>query len=139
MTNGPFLQVWMRSEQSKGTAGDDITAVNGRVHLRMQVQCPNWFDVDRVQVFLNSSAASSLNFSRTCHPMLFSDETIRFSKEIKLNLTEDTHVIVAAMGESSRLGPVMGPGHQNEKPIAISNPIFVDVDGKGFVPTASGR
>jgi hypothetical protein len=47
-------------------------------------------------------------------------------------LTTDTHIIVAAAAEKSTLGPVMGPDHAKDMPIAISNPIFVDVDGKGF-------
>ena len=30
------------------------------------------------------------------------------------------------------LGPVMGDEHYSDVPIAVSNPIFVDVDGQGF-------
>ena len=26
----------------------------------------------------------------------------------------------------------MGPDHANDRPVAVSNPIFVDVDGGGF-------
>jgi hypothetical protein len=46
----------------------------------------------------------------------------------------DSHVIVVAVGENSNLGPVMGPQHGSDVPIAVSNPIFVDVDGGGFQP-----
>jgi hypothetical protein len=28
----------------------------------------------------------------------------------------------------------MGPEHAEDKPVAVSNPIFVDVDGGGFKP-----
>jgi hypothetical protein len=28
----------------------------------------------------------------------------------------------------------MGPEHENDKPTAVSNPIFVEVDGGGFRP-----
>jgi hypothetical protein len=41
---------------------------------------------------------------------------------------------VAAIGERSKLGPVMGPEHAADLPVAVSNPIFVDVDGGGFKP-----
>ena len=32
-------------------------------------------------------------------------------------------------------GPVMGPEHADDRPVAVSNPIFVDVDGGGFKPS----
>ena len=57
---------------------------------------------------------------------------MKFDQEIPLHLDRDTHVIVAAIGEHSRLGPVMGPEHADDRPVAVSNPIFVDVDGGGF-------
>ena len=41
-------------------------------------------------------------------------------------------MIVAAIGEKSKLGPVMGPDHAVDRPVAVPNPIFVDVDGGGF-------
>ena len=28
----------------------------------------------------------------------------------------------------------MGPEHADDRPVAVSNPIFVDVDGNGFKP-----
>ena len=59
---------------------------------------------------------------------------MKFEQEIPLRLEGDTHVIVAAIGERSKLGPVMGPEHAADVPVAVSNPIFVDVDGGGFKP-----
>ena len=100
----------------------------------MRVQCPNWFDVDRVQVFLNGRPDEALNFTRQSAPERFSDATVKFDQEIPLRLERDTHVIVAAIGEHSKLGPVMGPEHADDRPVAVSNPIFVDVDGGGFKP-----
>jgi hypothetical protein len=138
MTNGPFLDVWIRSKKMssrpEGTAGDDVIAPDGSAALNIRVQCPNWFDVDRVQVVLNGRSDPVFNFTRDTHSGLFSDEVVRFAAEVELNLVEDTHVIVVAAGERSRLRPVMGPTHQDRKPVAISNPIFVDIDGSGFRP-----
>ena len=104
----------------------------GKATLHVRVQCPNWFDIDRVQVFLNGRAANSLNFTRQSAPEQFSDATVKFDQELILTLAYDTHVIVAAIGEQSKLGPVMGPAHGKDLPVAVSNPIFVDVDGGGF-------
>ena len=46
----------------------------------------------------------------------------------------DAHVIVATIGEGLQLGRVMGPDHGKLPPVAVSNPIFVDIDGQGFKP-----
>ena len=47
----------------------------------------------------------------------------------------DTHIIVATIGEGLTLGPVMGPNYGGKlPPVAVANPIFVDVDGDGFKP-----
>ena len=135
MTNGPFLEVELHATGGSGASaipGDDIAISGGQATLRVRVQCPNWFDVDRVQVFLNGRPAESLNFTRQSAPKQFAAGTMKFDQEIPLHLDRDTHVIVAAIGEHSKLGLVMGPEHANEQPVAVSNPIFVDVNGGGF-------
>jgi hypothetical protein len=137
MSSGPFLEVKLRAGDSQGSEaipGEDLTARDGRATLKVRVQCPNWFDVDRVQVFLNGRPADQLNFTRRSSPDRFSGATVRFEQEIPLRLERDTHVIVAAIGEHSGLGAVMGPEHADDRPVAVSNPIFVDVDGGGFKP-----
>ncbi|MDA2927095.1 CehA/McbA family metallohydrolase [Acidobacteria bacterium AH-259-G07] len=138
MTNGPYLEVNLRVDQPgtkiQGTAGDKVSAVAGKVLLQVRVQCPNWFDIDRVHVFLNGRPVEQLSFTRETTPDLFARGTVKFNHEMSLQLQEDTHVIVAAVGEKSKLGPVMGPEHEEDVPVAVSNPIFVDVDGDGFKP-----
>jgi hypothetical protein len=153
MTSGPYLEVRLTADapgdKSSGTAGDDVEAPGGKAKLRVRVQCPNWFDVDRVQVFVNGRADDALNFTREKTPERFAGGTIKFDQELPLALDADSHVIVAAAAEKSTLGPVMGPQHSKDMPIAVSNPIFVDVDGGGFksngdtlgapLPVASGK
>jgi hypothetical protein len=57
---------------------------------------------------------------------------VKFQQELPLSLQGDTHVLVAALGEKSSLGEVMGPDYGKLMPIAVSNPIYVDIDGGGF-------
>ncbi len=135
MSTGPFLEVKLRAGErptNEAIPGDDLAGPGGKTTLSVRVQCPNWFDVDRVQVFLNGVAAEPLNFTRRSSPERFSNGTVKFEQDIPLRLEKDSHVIVVAIGEQSKLGPVMGPEHGNELPVAVSNPIFVDVDGGGF-------
>ena len=136
MTNGPYLVVQLAADGQTVTAGEDIRVSGGQttVQLHVRVQCPNWFDVDRVQVVLNGRPREELNFRRRVSPDNFSTRTIRFEQTIPIQLEQDTHVIVVAIGEQSALGPVMGPDHAADLPVAVSNPIFVDVDGDGFTP-----
>ena len=39
---------------------------------------------------------------------------------------------MATIGEGLQLGAVMGPDFGKQPPAAVSNPIFIDVDGNGF-------
>ncbi len=134
MTTGPYLEVSLAAAGSDRAAlpGDDLAAPNGRARLRLRVQCPNWFDIDRVQVLLNGRPAESLNFTRASTPDRFSAGVVKFEQTLPLALEQDTHVIVAALGEKLSLGEVMGPDFGKLMPIAVSNPIYVDVDGGGF-------
>ena len=138
MSSGPFLEVSLsaRGRRQKQTAipGDDLAAPGRQGELHVRVQCPNWFDINRVQVFLNGRPAESSTSPaarrRSDSPM----KTVRFEADLPLELKGDTHVIVATIGEGLTLGPVMGPSWGKQPPAAVSNPIFVDVDGGGFTP-----
>jgi hypothetical protein len=136
VSTGPFLNVEARAGSAAAIPGGDLAASDGRVELSVRVQCPNWFDINRVQVFLNGRPASELNFTRRTTPQRFADGTVKFDATLPVELKRDTHLIVAAIGEGLQLGPVMGPTHSRLPPVAVSNPIFVDVDGSGFA--ASG-
>jgi hypothetical protein len=128
ISNGPFVEVKLND----AIPGDDLRLEGGKGKLHVRVFCPNWLDVDRVQVLLNGKAEPNLNFTRKTHPELFGDKALKFEHAIELTLKEDTHVIVVALGEESEIGEVMGPLWGRQKPAAMSNPIFVDVDGGGF-------
>ena len=56
----------------------------------------------------------------------------RFNETIEIELEEDTHIIVATIGEGLEIGPVQGDRRGADAPTAVANPIFVDIDGNGF-------
>ena len=136
MTNGPYLEVTAETgkggDRRKAEIGDDLIAPGGKCSLHVRVQCANWYDVDRVQVLLSGRFVEELNFTRAKTPGRFSGGVVKFDHTIPLELERDEHVIVVAAGMSSTMGPVRGPDHEKEMPIAVSNPIYVDVDGGGF-------
>jgi hypothetical protein len=140
VSNGPFLSVTVSAAPAAGgepktvLPGDDLAAPSGRVELAVRVQCPNWHDINRVQVFLNGRPAKDLNFTRRTTPDRFHDGVVKFEAKIPVELKTDTHLIVATVGEGLELGPVLGPTRGKMPPAALANPVFVDVDGSGFKP-----
>jgi hypothetical protein len=128
MSNGPFLDVSCNG----AIPGDDLKLPGGQPTLAVRVLCANWYDVDRVQVLVNGRPDPKLNFTRATHPKLFRAGAVRFEHKIALQLKEDTHVIVVATDEGKEFGEVMGPLWGRHRPTAVSNPIFLDVDGGGF-------
>ena len=139
MTTGPFLEAKLQIGSGDSVV-EYISGEDARVdpsspasRLWIRVQCPNWFDINRVQVFANGRPLEQLNFTRKTHPHMFSDTHVRFEQKIELPKFErDTHIIVATIGEGLTLGPVMGPESGKLPPVAVSNPIFIDTDGSGF-------
>ena len=142
MSTGPFMSVKATSrhngKERSGTAGDDLVADDGQCRISVSVKCANWLDVNRVQIFLNGRSTDELNFTRRTHPDMFANGVTKFEQTIELDLKEDTHVIVATIGQGLELGRVMGEQYGKRPPCAVSNPIWVDVDGKGFQANGDG-
>ncbi len=136
MTNGPFLEVNARSLEGDNRAlvGDDLAAPGGKVFVHVRVQCPNWLEVNRVQLFVNGKPEPKWNYTRRSHPGKFHQATVVFDEELPVALDGDAHLVVACAGEGKQLGEVMGSGHAKDIPAAVGNPIYVDVDGDGFKP-----
>ena len=133
MTNGPYLEVSAKSGEASAIAGDDLS-YDTELKLDIKVQCANWLDINRVQIIVNGRIDEKWNFSRAKFPDKFHDGVVKFEEQISMKLRRDSHVIVVATGDGLKLGPVVGPSRQDDPPTAVSNPIFVDVDGDGFQP-----
>ncbi len=123
--NGPFIDASFEG----ALPGDDVE-VSGHGTLRVRVETANWLDIDRVQVLVNGRPRPDLNFTRDTHPDAFGPGAVKFKRDIPVTLGSDAHLIVVAIGEKGSTSPIMGP--RGAKPVAMTNPIYVDVDGKGF-------
>jgi hypothetical protein len=131
LTSGPFLQV----QAGDGTLPGGTTRGPGGVKLKVKVQCTDWIDIDRVQVLVNGRQRKDLNFTRVSHPEWFGNDVVKFDRTLDVNLSQDAHLIVVAIGENRDLSTGFGTSPQAKvKPCAYHNPIFVDVDGGGFTP-----
>ena len=136
MSNGPFMEVRAEANVPDQVAevGEDLDALDGKVKIKVRVQCPNWLEVNRVQVFVNGEPKPELNLTQRTHPAKFHRDTVVFDETIELQLDSDAHLVVACAGEGKTHGDVMGPRGAKKMPVAVGNPIFVDVDGDGFEP-----
>ncbi len=134
MSTGPYLSVKgvSKTHDKLALPGDDLIAKDGKASFQVSVQCPDWIDVNRVQVFINGRASKKHNYTRRTAPELFGDlESVqKFKATINVELEKDAHIIIATIGEGLTMEKIMGSGKR--APIAVANPIFVDVDGKGF-------
>jgi hypothetical protein len=129
ITNGPFLTV--RTSDGK-PVGSTVTSP-GFVDLEVRVETADWIDIDRVQVLVNGRALPEYNYTREARPEMFGDGVVQFDQRIRISLQADAHLIVVATSEHL---PLSGAWKANrvpgQRPMAYTNPIFVDVDGNGF-------
>lgn len=130
MSNGPFMEVTARAGTQAAIPGEDLAAVDGKATVRVVVRCPNWIEVNRVQLFLNGRAVESLNVTARKNRELFSEGPEVFDHTFEVELTEDTHVVVACGGMGQSIGRMYGTEEWGRRiPVAVSNPIFIDTDG----------
>lgn len=131
LSTGPFLEVATGSGIVAG--GHDRSS--GALELKVRVQCSDWLDIDRVQVLVNGRQLPEYNYTREKNPEMFGKGVVKFDQTLALDLQQDAHLIVVAVGEGHSLKPAFGSSAQYElQPVAYNNPIYVDVDGGGFQP-----
>ncbi|MBL8812437.1 MAG: CehA/McbA family metallohydrolase [Planctomycetaceae bacterium] len=135
MSNGPFLEVSAKTKNDQATAdpGDDLQVTDGQAVLSVSVQTPNWCDIDVVSILVNGKTTPELTWTRESHPDLFRKETTKFRHDATVQMSTDAHLVVVTGHRTQTLGDVVGPDWGKQHPAAVSNPIFVDVDGNGFV------
>lgn len=129
ITNGPFLKV----TTAEGLPIGSTVVSAGFIDLDIQVQTPNWLEIDRVQVLVSGRQPEQYNFRKDVNPGMFSDGTVKFDEIIRVMLQRDEHLIVVATGENSNLEKGWGLNPYGQMhPVAYTNPIYVDVDHNGF-------
>ena len=136
MTNGPFLEVTATAGDENAGPGDDLLAEGKTADLSVKVQCPDWIDIDQVQVLFNGHRVESLTFKRADGAAGFVKESgpVRYEAKLPLKLDADTRVIVLAAGQGKNLRPLSSEEDKTFTAIAMSNPIYIDTDGNGFKP-----
>ncbi|MDH4197017.1 MAG: CehA/McbA family metallohydrolase [Candidatus Aminicenantes bacterium] len=127
VSNGPFLELRVNGRHEPG---DTFTERSGRVEVRVEVRRAPWVAVDEVRLVVNGER--KLVFPVPDGP----DAAPAFTRDIRIALDSDAYVVAEALGKTS-LYPVVqrastdGSLEMTVLPYAVTNPVFVDVDGNG--------
>ncbi len=127
VTNGPLLALLVNGRAS---LGDTISVKGGRVDIQAQAWSAPWVEIGEVRLVLNGER-------RIIFPLNGAGRKAEeFRQEISLTLAEDTSICLEALGRRTMF-PVLqslsrtGEFEGGTIPYAITNPVFVDVDGNG--------
>ncbi len=127
VSNGPVVEFNINGTY---TCGDSFTAEGGKVDIWLKVDSAPWVAVDEVRLIVNGQRKLIL-------PVKAQERVIeKFTEQVSLTLDEDSYIAVEVLGKKS-LYPVLQSTSRDGLledailPYALTNPVFVDVDGNG--------
>jgi hypothetical protein len=153
-TNAPFVELAIGDAR----IGDTITAPGGSVDVDVHVRSPSWAQVDHLVVYANSQivadqaipASQGTDYQTRLHLQLAVDSWVVAEATGHGNLFPvvsavefpplDASVLIRALSHGLDLGglPLTSNLRPNPThivtPYAITNPIWIDVDGNGWTP-----
>jgi hypothetical protein len=119
-TTGPFVRVG----SGAGGIGDLVPAPHGHALVDIAVEAAPWISVDRVILYVNGKEARRW-------PVPPSPQIVRFKERIDVATTGDGYVVVRVDGDKL-MAPVVGDFKRfGVRPLALTNPLFLDADGNG--------
>lgn len=119
ISNGIFLEV--RAEAG-AEPGDELTLADGRLDLRILARAAPWVSISHAEIWVNGVQRANSSLARALRA------PNRLQWVTGLSLASDAWLVAIARGDKE-LGERY-PGAKG-KPFAISNPLFLDVDGDG--------
>ena len=156
-TNGPTFRIHLENTQgARAGLGQTLDVqADGKVKGVVEVEMPEWIEVDSLDIYFNredvivppgeentEEIAPNTSVDIDLDPQTDLEvvatgavEHKRWKKQVSFELegmTEDAYIIVMVRGRkqgSRNMRPVVP---ENIRPLAFSNPIFVDADGDGY-------
>jgi len=127
VSNGPVVQFMVNRQY---LPGDSFAVRDRTLDIWIKVQSAAWVSVDEVRVIINGER-------KIIFPVKAPREQIlKFQDRISLNLEYDSYIAIEVLG-SETLFPIVQRSTKYDGyecgplPYALTNPIFVDVDGNG--------
>lgn len=122
-TFGPVLDFRVNGQP----LGSLVSSDSGRVLVEVRLQTPTWILVNRVKIVVNGDVVATVELE----PSVRADGRFYWPR-IKqvVPLLHDSWIVVLVEGDES-LDPIVCGGPRPVLPLAVTNPIRVDVDGDG--------
>jgi len=126
-TTGPFVSLQVNG----GDIGDLVPARDRRVRAQVKVQAAPWVSVERVVLYVNGKPMKRWDVAADVNA------AIRLQEAWTFEVTSDSYVVVRVDGDRP-LAPVVGDRKTfTAYPFALTNPVFIDVDGDGRYRTGA--
>lgn len=127
VSNGPLVEFTVNDTHFPG---DPLIQGQEKTKISVRVQSAPWVSVDEVRLIINGER-------KIIFPVKSEEDSlIKFDEEIELKLKEDAYLAVEILGSRS-LYPILQKQANEDKykratlPYALTNPVFIDVDGNG--------
>jgi hypothetical protein len=127
ISNGPVVQFMVNRQY---LPGDTFTDRDGTLDILIEVQSAPWVSVDEIRVIINGERKIILPVKAP------GEQILKFQDKIRLNIKHDSYIAIEVLGNKT-LFPVIQKrlrkdGYRSGPlPYALTNPIFIDVDGNG--------
>ncbi len=126
-SNSPLVELLVNETH---IPGDSCSVSGGEVKIHVKVQCTPWVSVDEVKILINGER--KLVFPIKTENM----HIVKFDEDIVLTLERDATIIAEVVGKKSLYPVLQRPSREGllkdtVLPYALTNPVFVDVDGNG--------
>ncbi len=119
-STGPFVRLTVGG----AGVGDVVHAPGGKARADIEVQAAAWVAVTTVTLYVNGHEEK-----RWAVPA--GTARVRFKDHFDVQASRDAWVVVRVDGDRP-LAPVVGDTrHYDVRPLALTNPVFLDVDGNG--------
>ncbi len=117
-TTGPILSLTV----ADGKVGDIVQVAGGRARVAVEIRAAPWISVTRAALVVNGQVEKNWVIPDTT-------DVVRLTDTIEIGVTRDSYVYLRADG-SRPLTPVVGDNKRfTVMPFAMTNPVFLDVDG----------
>lgn len=125
VSNGPIVELKVGD---RAESGDTLTARDGKVAVQVEVRGAPWIEIDEVCLIINGEPG-------LIFPVEPSRGAVRkFRQRVGLTLARDATIVCQVTGRRP-LYPVLQVNARTAEnaalPYAVTNPVFVDVDGNG--------
>jgi hypothetical protein len=150
---GPYLQMWINGEM----VGSEVVDEDGVIDITIEVQAPTWMDVDRVELYQNGTLVEVLIADNPDEVIRLSTTLERSIDQdswyVAIATGDDSmspvftpveipyipldEIVIEALGGVGSVATFLSPSIPMPltypiHPYALTNPIWVDVDGDGF-------